>query len=162
MPKFLLKRWHGYHVITLFVTAFLFISVLTWYQWQIGVVGFLILGAIAIYAVQARIYFERDLEEYILTLSYRVSKAGEDAVTKMPLGILLYNEERKIQWANPYISSVISSDVVGKQVEEISESLQTLLDDDVKIDTIKIGDKFFHVSIEADERLIYFFKCYRK
>lgn len=156
MPKFLLKRWHGYHVITLFVTAFLFISVLTWYQWQIGVVGFLILGAIAIYAVQARIYFERDLEEYILTLSYRVSKAGEDAVTKMPLGILLYNEERKIQWANPYISSVISSDVVGKQVEEISESLQTLLDDDVKIDTIKIGDKFFHVSIEADERLIYF------
>ncbi|MDT8862809.1 DHH family phosphoesterase [Alkalihalobacillus sp. MEB130] len=156
MPKFLLKRWHGYHMVTLFVAAFIFISLLTWYQWQIGIIGFLVLGAIGIYAVQARIYFERDLEEYILTLSYRVSKAGEDAVTKMPLGILLYNEERKIQWANPYVSSVISSDVVGKQLDEVSDALQELLEEEIKEDTIKLGELIFHVSIEPDERLIYF------
>ncbi|KHF40080.1 DHH family phosphoesterase [Halalkalibacter okhensis] len=156
MPKFLLKRWHGYHIITLFVAAFLFVSILTWYQWQLGVIGFLILGAIAIYTIQARIYFERDLEKYIMTLSYRVSKAGEDAVTKMPIGIMLYNEDQKIQWANPYVSSVIVTDVIGKQIEEVSEELQTLLDDGVKNETIKIGDLVFHVSIEADERLIYF------
>ncbi|MCL7747489.1 DHH family phosphoesterase [Halalkalibacter alkaliphilus] len=156
MPKFLLKRWHGYHIIILFAVAFLFVSVLTWYQWQIGIIGFFILGVVAIYAVQARIYFERDLEKYILTLSYRVSKAGEDAVTKMPIGILLFNEERKIQWANPYVTSVITTDVIGKQIEEISEELRTLLDDGINSDTIKIGDLVFHVSIEADERLIYF------
>ncbi|WP_332634814.1 DHH family phosphoesterase [Halalkalibacter flavus] len=156
MPKFLLKRWHGYHIIILFAVAFLFVSILTWYQWQIGVIGFFILGVVAIYAIQARIYFERDLEKYILTLSYRVSKAGEDAVTKMPIGILLFNEERKIQWANPYVTSVITTDVIGKQIEEISEELQTLLDEGISSDTIKIGDLVFHVSIEADERLIYF------
>jgi c-di-AMP phosphodiesterase-like protein len=156
MPKFLLKRWHGYHIIILFAVAFLFVSILTWYQWQIGVIGFFILGVVAIYAIQARIYFERDLEKYILTLSYRVSKAGEDAVTKMPIGILLFNEERKIQWANPYVTSVITTDVIGKQIEEISEELQTLLDEGISSDPIKIGDLVFHVSIEADERLIYF------
>jgi c-di-AMP phosphodiesterase-like protein len=156
MPKFLMKRWHGYHIITLFVAALLFVSMLTWYQWQLGLIGFLTLGVLAFFAIQARISFERDLEEYILTLSYRVAKAGEEAITKMPIGIILFNEELKIQWANPYVTTFISPEVIGKDIKEISEGLITLLEDGTRNDTIQIGERFFHVSIEQDERLVYF------
>ncbi|WP_332692361.1 DHH family phosphoesterase [Halalkalibacter lacteus] len=156
MPKFLMKRWHGYHIITLFAVALTFVGILTWYQWQIGLIGFFTLGVLAFYAVQARISFERDLEEYILTLSYRVTKAGEEAITKMPIGIILYNEEKKIQWANPYVTSIISTEVIGKDIKGISEGLITLLEEDISSDTIQIGELFFHVSIEQNERLIYF------
>ncbi|MFC0471577.1 DHH family phosphoesterase [Halalkalibacter kiskunsagensis] len=155
MPKFLMKRWHGYHVITLFVVALLLVGIVTWYQWQIGLIGFFTLGVLAFYSIQARIYFERDLEEYILTLSYRVTKAGEEAITKMPIGIILYNDEKKIEWANPYVMSVISSEVMGKDIKDISKGLITLLEDDEDDDTIQIGELFFHVSIEQNERLIY-------
>ncbi|ARK32905.1 DHH family phosphoesterase [Halalkalibacter krulwichiae] len=156
MPKFLMRRWHGYHVITLFIVAVIFTSILIWYQWKIGVIGLFLIGVVAIYAVQARISFERDLEKYISTLSYRVSKAGEDAITNMPIGILLYNEEREIQWANPYISLYIASDVIGKSLEEINEELLDLANSDDNSKLIEMGDLTFLVSLEKDERLMYF------
>ncbi|WP_227936913.1 DHH family phosphoesterase [Alkalihalobacillus deserti] len=156
MPKFLLKRWHGYHFIILFVAAIIFTGVLTWYQWQIGVIGLFMLGVIAIYAIQARIAFERDLEQYISTLSYRVAKAGEDAVTKLPIGIILFNEEHVIQWGNPYISSFIANDVIGKNLEEVSKELDELIESDETSKTIQIGRFTYHVTLELDERLIYF------
>jgi c-di-AMP phosphodiesterase-like protein len=131
-------------------------AILTWYQWQVGVIGFFLLGATAVYAVQARISFERDLEEYISTLTYRVSKAGEEAVTKMPIGIILYNDERVVQWGNPYVTSFITNDVIGKKLGDISEELIKLLESDVKSQPIQIGDFTFYVSIEVDERPIYF------
>ena len=156
MPKFLLKRWHGYHITILFVAAIILTSILTWYQWRIGVIGLFVLGVIAIYAIQARISFERDLEQYISTLSYRVTKAGEDAVTKLPIGIILFNDERVIQWGNPYISAYIANDVIGKHIEEISEELVELIEGDEFSKTIPIGSFTYHVTLEPDERLFYF------
>lgn len=156
MPKFLMKRWHGYHMIALVVIALLFIGILTWYQWQIGVIGFFLLGVVLIYGIQARISFEKDLEEYISTLSYRVSKAGEEAVTKLPIGMILYNEEKVVQWGNPYVTSYIASDVIGKHLNDISEELILMIESDEKNQTLQIGELFFYVSHELDERLIYF------
>ncbi|MFC0561271.1 DHH family phosphoesterase [Halalkalibacter alkalisediminis] len=156
MPKFLLKRWHGYHFTILFVVAIILTGILTWYQWRIGVIGLFMLGVIAIYAIQARISFERDLEQYISTLSYRVAKAGEDAVTKLPIGIILFNEERVIQWGNPYISSYIANDVIGKSLEQISEELVGLVEGDEPSKSIQIGTFTYRVTLELDERLIYF------
>lgn len=156
MPKFLMRRWHGYHVIILFAVTTLFMSILTWYQWQVGVIGFFILGVLAVYFAQAKVAFERDLEDYVMTLTYRVNRAGEEAVTKMPIGILLYNEERKIQWGNPFIASFIAEDLMNKRLEDLSDEIIGMLDDEIGEKIIKINDAFFHISIETDERLIYF------
>ena len=85
MPEFLLKRWHGYHVIALFAVAVIFIGILMIYQWVFGLLGLFCLGVLLFYTVQAKKSFNKDLEEYVSTLSYRVNKAGEDAVTKLPI-----------------------------------------------------------------------------
>lgn len=156
MPKFLMKRWHGYHVITLFAFTTVFMSILSWYQWQIGVFGFFVLGVLGIYFAQARVSFQRDLEKYVMTLTYRVNKAGEEAVTKMPIGILLYNEERNIQWVNPYIASFMSEDIIHENLEDVNEEIDEMLEAGVNEKVIKIDDVFFHVLIEPNERLMYF------
>ncbi|MBP3952620.1 DHH family phosphoesterase [Bacillus suaedae] len=155
MPKFLMKRWHGQHVNALFIISAIFIGILTGYQWIIGVLGFLLLGIIAIFTYQAKVAFERDLAEYISTLSYRVTKAGEEAVTKMPIGMILFNEEQKIQWANPFITNLIDGNVIDKHVNEISEQLIVLLESDEDDDIITLDDKYFQVSLERNERLFY-------
>ncbi|WP_017725821.1 DHH family phosphoesterase [Halalkalibacterium ligniniphilum] len=157
MPKFLMKRWHGYHVIALFVVATSFLITIMLYRWQIGVVGFFILGVLAIYAVQARISFEKDLEAYISTLSYRVNKAGEEIVTKLPVGMLLYNEEYTIQWLNPYVNEKIKEAQIDGSLDEISPSLISALEKGLEHDTIFMNDYYFHVLFKPDERLIYFF-----
>lgn len=150
-----MKRWHGQHVNALFIISAIFIGILTGYQWIIGILGFLLLGITAIFTYQAKVAFERDLAEYISTLSYRVTKAGEEAVTKMPIGMILFNDDQKIQWANPFITNLIDGNVIDNHVNEISEQLVVLLESDEDDDIIKLDDKYFHVSLERNERLFY-------
>ncbi|QOY37366.1 DHH family phosphoesterase [Anaerobacillus isosaccharinicus] len=157
MPEFLLKRWHGYHIIALFAVAFIFIGILTIYQWIIGLLGFLSLGILLFYTIQARNLYKRDIEEYISTLTYRVNKAGEEAVTKLPIGILLYNEEKIIQWANPMVNSIIEEDCIGSSISKIAVELADAIESGQNEVSIQIGENVFRTNFRRDERLIYFF-----
>lgn len=157
MPEFLLKRWHGYHIIALFAVAFIFIGILTIYQWIIGLLGFFSLGILLFYTIQARNLYKRDIEEYISTLSYRVNKAGEEAVTKLPIGILLYNEEKIIQWANPMVNSIIEEDCIGSSISKIAVELADAIESGQNEVSIQIGENVFRTNFRRDERLIYFF-----
>lgn len=157
MPEFLLKRWHGYHIIALFAVAFIFIGILTIYQWIIGLLGFFSLGILLFYTIQARNLYKRDIEEYISTLTYRVNKAGEEAVTKLPIGILLYNEEKIIQWANPMVNSIIEEDCIGSSISKIAVELADAIESGQNEVSIQIGENVFRTNFRRDERLIYFF-----
>lgn len=158
MPEFLLKRWHGYHVITLFAVAVIFIGILTMYQWLLGLLGFLCLGFLLIYTVQAKSSFVKDLEEYISTLSYRVNYAGEAAVTKLPIGIIVYNEEKMIQWVNPWVDSLMKEECLGKPVSKIAEVLAEALNDSQKSEILfEIEESVYRAVLKHEERLIYLF-----
>jgi cyclic-di-AMP phosphodiesterase len=157
MPEFLLKRWHGYHIIALFVMAVIFVVILTIYEWVIGLLGFLSLAILLFYTIQAKNSFKKDLEQYISTLSYRVNKAGEEAVSKLPIGMLLYNEDKVIQWANHMVMSIIEADCIGEPVSQIAEELENALGSDQKEISIQIGEHVFQAIFRREERLIYFF-----
>ncbi len=157
MPEFLLKRWHGYHLIALFAVAGVFIGILTIFQWVFGLFGFFCLGFLLFYSIQAKKSFKKDLEEYISTLSYRVSKAGEEAVTNLPIGIVLYNEEQIIQWANPMVNSMIEEECIGKPISKITEELVDALKSSQNEIAIQIGESVFQALIKREERLVYFF-----
>lgn len=157
MPKFLLKRWHGYHVMALYVVAAIFIGILTSYRWEIGIVGFFMMGILLIYTFQASKSFEKDLEDYISTLSYRINKAGEETVNQMPVGLLLYNEDYVIQWANPFMNKLLSEQFLGKSVEEISTDLIRFIESENPNNVIFINERYYQVYIKKDERLLYFF-----
>ncbi|WP_078556374.1 DHH family phosphoesterase [Bacillus alkalicellulosilyticus] len=162
MPKFLMKRWHGYHVLLLFAVATLFVGIAMLYRWEFGIVGFLLLGILAVYAFQARVSFERDLEEYISTLSYRVNKAGEEAVTKMPVGILLYNQDMSIQWVNPYMSEILPEQFLGKSVSHLSEEISLAINNNDEELMVDLNNRYYHLVIKQDERLLYFFDVTEK
>ncbi|WP_096186066.1 DHH family phosphoesterase [Evansella halocellulosilytica] len=157
MPNFLLKRWHGYHVISLFSVAILFIGILTYYQWQIGLLGMISLAIVLYFMTRAKSQFERELAAYIETLTYRVNKAGEEAVTNLPIGIILYNEERQIQWANPYIAGLLESDCIGEPLSFFGKELKENLEDDNNTFLHTISEKKYRVVHEPNERLLYFF-----
>ncbi|WP_096202906.1 DHH family phosphoesterase [Bacillus sp. FJAT-45350] len=157
MPKFLMTRWHGSHVIVLFAVSLVFITILTFYRWEIGVIGLFLLGIVFIYTKRAKDSFEQNLEEYVSTLSYRVDKAGDEAVNKMPVGMILYNEEFIIQWANPYMNSFLSEELIGKSLSEFSEQVSSFIKSDNEEQLVTIDDQYYHISVVKDERLIYFF-----
>ncbi|MFB5663501.1 DHH family phosphoesterase [Alteribacillus sp. HJP-4] len=157
MPKFLLRRWHGFHVVALFIIAALFIGVLTVYQWQLGLLGYCLLALLFIYVIQARLAFERDLEQYIRTLTHRVNKAGEEAVTELPVGMILYNEEYQIQWGNPFMKNFMPKEFTGETLDRISPDLIPAIKKGAAETKITLKDHHYFVYLRQTERLLYLF-----
>ena len=59
------------------------------------------------------------------SIAYRVKKAGENSFNEMPLGIVVYNDERVIEWANNYAKEIFLSPLVDRKIELINQELYT-------------------------------------
>ncbi|MBA1394312.1 hypothetical protein EQ500_10640, partial [Lactobacillus sp. XV13L] len=54
----------------------------------------------------------------------------------MPLGILLYDDDRQIQWVNPYLQLYLKDeDLVGHTIKAIDPDLDKLIDESLKAKT---------------------------
>lgn len=62
------------------------------------------------------------------TITYRVKRAGETAFNKMPLGIVVFNDAFKIEWANNYAKEIFNSELVERDINNLSSDLQEQLD----------------------------------
>ncbi|WP_059105075.1 DHH family phosphoesterase [Shouchella shacheensis] len=155
MPNFIQKRWHGFHVLALFVVSVILAFTLVYVRLEFGLIAVFVLGVWMILFFQAQTGFRNDLDAYISTLSYRVNKAGEKAVTKLPVGILLYDEQERIQWVNPFVAERMGTGLSGKPLDEISEDLSPLVRDTASHETIQVGEVYYYCTFERNERLIY-------
>lgn len=58
---------------------------------------------------------------YASNLSYRIKRGEQEAMIKMPLGILLYDEDQQIQWVNPYLQLFLkNNDMIGTSLKNLS------------------------------------------
>ncbi|MDB5055720.1 MAG: hypothetical protein JWM44_3770 [Bacilli bacterium] len=157
MPKFLLKKWHGLHIVWIFILLFALIFLLFWTEgWIIG--GFaLVLGlALLIYTMAAEKAFRRELNGYIGTLSHRITQAGNEVLQELPIGILLFNEEKLVEWHNPFIAKMLEKNsVIGESLLELIPLLKGKKEKDPRFE-MKRGSKTYQVLLRSDERLLYF------
>jgi cyclic-di-AMP phosphodiesterase len=156
MPKFLLKRWHGLHMVWTFVLLIVLSAVLFVYQWIVGVAGFILTGILAYYTLLAEQAFRDELNQYISTISYRVKKAGNEVFNGLPIGILLYSEEETVEWHNPFISRMLGQEsIVGDSLMDRFPGLKNKKDKEGKLE-LTVGERIYEVLIRHDERLMYF------
>jgi c-di-AMP phosphodiesterase-like protein len=156
MPKFLLKRWHGLHIIWTFILLLGLTIALFAYQWILGAVAFALSGVLAYYTLQAETAFRRDLNRYIGTLSHRVKKAGGEVTSSIPIGVILYNEDKKVEWHNPFVAKMLEQDsVIGDSIWELIPELKGKKEKDEKFE-VTIGKQFYMVWMRQEERLLYF------
>lgn len=156
MPKFLLKRWHGLHIVWIFALLIVLIAVLMIYQWVIGLIALLLCAVLAYFTLQAEQAFRKDFNHYVTTLSHRIKKAGNEVIHEMPIGILLYNEEKVVEWHNPFVAKMLGKEsLIGESVNELYPALKTRKDKEVKLE-ITVGKSIYLVQVKPDERLLYF------
>ncbi|WP_248929306.1 DHH family phosphoesterase [Paenibacillus hamazuiensis] len=156
MPKFLLKRWHGLHIVWIFGLLAALIVVLFVYEWEIGTAALLLSGILGFYTIRAEQAFRKDLNHYVATLSHRVKKAGSDVVGGLPIGILLYNEEMTVEWHNPFVGKMMGEDsVIGRPLHELIPALKSRKDKETKLE-VDVGKQVYLVLFRPDERLMYF------
>ncbi|MDA3129330.1 DHH family phosphoesterase [Aliibacillus thermotolerans] len=157
MPELFSKRRYGLAVIALLLFSVLLLGALTYYQWRLGLAGLILLVLLSLYVFRTQSVFEQDIENYIQTLTHRVNKAGEEAVTKLPIGILLYNEEKEIQWANPYMRQFLPEEFLGEKITMIDENLISRIEEGNEEIYVTLNERQYVVHVKAVERLLYFF-----
>lgn len=153
MPSFLLKRWHGRHIIAALIFIAILIIVLTILNWLLGVLALLPLAGLVFFIWKAEKAFTKDLYVYISTLSHRVKKAGNEVIHHLPIGIILYNDDQIIEWHNPFISVLLDKpSIIG---EPMLEALP--LDKELKEgeQSIQIGASTYQLIHKPEEKLIY-------
>jgi len=156
MPKFLVQRWHGMHIVWALVLIFVLTVALAWYQWVLGLLGLVLGGVVAVYGILAEKAFRHDLNDYVLTLSHRIKNAGNDVIGHLPFGIVIYNEDKEIQWHNGFVAAVIGKpSVVGESLYAIFPVLQPAGKDKEPGTEITIGGRVYELLLRSNERVLY-------
>lgn len=156
MQKFLLKRWHGLHMIIAIILCMIFIGLLSIYNWAAAILGVFALLGLAFFIYKAEQAFRADLQRYIETLSHRVKKAGDEVLNEMPIGILLHSEDKKIEWFNPSMVKITGKEALsGQNLLDIVPQLADLAPGKKQID-ITYNKRVYEVLVRPEERLLYF------
>lgn len=98
---------------------------------------------------------------YAANLSYRIKRGEQEAMIKMPLGIILYDKDRQIQWINPYLQMYLhGEDVIGSSISSVDKELAKYVDDAIKSNSnqnkiIKWGDRKFEMVVQDDLGVVY-------
>lgn len=99
-----------------------------------------------------------ELNSYVLNLSYRIKRGEQEALIKMPMGILLLSEEGNIEWLNPYMQTQLSKEdnVLGKNLKDIQTDLQEIYESDESDHTlIEWHGKIYQVTVQKDIYALY-------
>lgn len=103
--------------------------------------------------------YVEELNSYILNLSYRIKRGEQEALIKMPIGIILINQNEEVDWINPYMQTQLSSEenVLGKQVSEVNNDLYQLIQnfDNTDSNLLEWNNKIFQIILQEDIHAIY-------
>lgn len=99
-----------------------------------------------------------ETNKYITDLSYRIKRGEQEALIKMPIGILLYNEKYEVQWTNPYLQLYLGKkEVLGKKIDDIDMELANVIRNNKTkgLSNVRWGDKEFQIIVQDDIKVIY-------
>ncbi|MDN5954001.1 MAG: DHH family phosphoesterase [Loigolactobacillus coryniformis] len=101
----------------------------------------------------------KNTNKYISDLSYRIKRGEQEALIKMPIGILLYSEENEIEWTNPYLQEYLGKkEVLGEPIATIDPELAKLIAENEATNepkTVRWGDNQFEIIIQEGIRVVY-------
>ncbi|AKG03354.1 MULTISPECIES: DHH family phosphoesterase [Salimicrobium] len=146
------------HLWLIYFLSVILLAFIWYYQWMFGLVMTLLLIGSIFYSIRTEQQVINDTEEYISTLSYRVKKVGEEALLEMPIGIILYSDNYKVEWANPYMNKFVDGDtVVGSSLNELSEKLIPNIKENKDEAWINLGGNQMQTIMKQEDRLLYLF-----
>lgn len=96
--------------------------------------------------------------KYTNNLQYRIDRGTDNSFVEYPLGILLYDSDKHIQWVNPYfVEETGFNPSNSMNIGDISSELSSLIDDEVHAGnkTIQIDDKYYLVQVQTELKVIY-------
>ena len=90
-------------------------------------------------------------------ISYHASKAGDEAFNKLPIGIVLYDAQYTIIWANEHAKEIFESKLVDYSIDSISKDFMSDVIRNQSLIHMKFGNKSYEVVHNTEFNILYFF-----
>lgn len=158
MPKFLVQRWHGMHNVWALALIFLLTVALTWFYWPLGIVALIAGGAVGMFSLLAERAFRKEWDEYVLTLSSRIRGVGTEVVGGLPFGLILYNEDKEVEWHNGFISKIMErTSAVGTPLAELFPGIQQAKEKDKTLGRWEttLNGRVYELMFRPTERMLF-------
>src|SRR5690625_136449 len=91
MPDSLKRLVPNDHIWIIYIVSFLYILVITYFQWILGLGLLLIFGLSLAFTIYREKMLNQTIEGHISRLSHRIRRVGQEALLEMPIGIILYD-----------------------------------------------------------------------
>ena len=99
----------------------------------------------------------RAWEAYVAGISIQVEETGQDALTNMPIGILLYDEETLVTWFNDPMREIFDDVAMGQTLNELDPLFIEMVATNEDQATLEIGDAVYRVFSNHENRTFYLF-----
>ncbi len=90
-------------------------------------------------------------------ISYRVQQSGDLAFNELPVGIMVYDDEYIIKWANKNIKAIFPMQLIDAKLGDVAPDILMNIRAKTESFIFKFNDKFFEVVLRNDNKLVYFF-----
>ncbi|CDQ37875.1 MULTISPECIES: DHH family phosphoesterase [Virgibacillus] len=145
------------HVWIIYLLSIILLGVIWYFQWMLGLIMTVLLAVSLYYSIRSEQTLQDEAEQYITTLSHRIKKVGEEALLEMPFGIILFSEDYKIEWANPYMNRFEKDSLVGNSLHTLSEDLIPKIKENKDDIWFQLQGYMFQTTVKKQERLLYLF-----
>ena len=90
------------------------------------------------------------------SISYKVKVAGEKSFSDMPIGIIVYNDKKMVEWANDYSKTIFRSTLVERELANLNKDLynKILLYDTFDID---LYGSIFSCTVLRNDNILFLF-----
>lgn len=123
-----------------------------------GFVWALVVIIALVYSTRALKEVNENTQEYLSGLTYRIYRSEQEALIKMPIGIILLDNKKRVDWVNPYMQEYFDRDVIGYRLDQVDKDLNLIFDDyqgNTKPSCIDWKDKKFSLYVEKNLHAIY-------
>ncbi|MCL1632188.1 DHH family phosphoesterase [Sporolactobacillus sp. CPB3-1] len=151
-------RWRSDLLTVIGLLFLLFLVFVAFLNWLLAIAGLVLVALSVLWFLLNEKQFDKEFIQYAAGLSYRLKKVGNEVLLHMPIGILLYDASERVAWCNVYVNQIADEEgktVIGRPLNEISESLSKMIASDKESTIIAVNDRQYRVRLRRKERLLY-------
>ena len=150
------KRKYEIIISTIFLIGAIFCGILD----ILSLVIYLLIGILifTLYILQRKKAVEQT-DRYISKLTNRIKDSSEKGINKFPIGIIVIDKDKNIEWANNFIYKNIKvEEIKGLNILELMPEISELFELETPVDNqFEIFGKHYKVNYQKDSGYIYFF-----
>src|SRR5699024_2355991 len=140
------------------IVALILLSVLFYYQWIVGMIATVIVILASIYIIIGEKKLVEEVQTFVKNISYQIEEAGDEVFFQLPMGVIVYNDDYKIEWINPYVQTLFPDKTLTNQsLTLLSENILRDLEKEQAYSWLHIDDLIYFIQINYGHNILYLF-----